>query len=779
MKPMRAFGPFVAGAAFFGSVSLGAPGGLLGFRSASAAAELESEKAFDASLDPAELRAWLEQLSSQPNQVGSPHDKANADFMLAKFKEWGWEARIETFYVLYPTPKSETLELVAPVSYKAKLFEPPIAGDRTSGLTGGLPPYNIYCADGDVTADLVYVNFGMPDDYTELARRSIDVKGKIVIARYGSGWRGLKAKLAQEHGAVGCIIYSDPHEDGYFAGDTYPKGGTRPEDGVQRGSVADITQYSGDPLTPGVGATEDAQRLPISEAKTILKIPVLPISYADARPLLAALEGPVAPAGWRGALPFTYHIGPGPAKVHLAIASDWGQKPIYDVIAVMEGTTYPNEWVMRGNHHDGWVFGAWDPLAGNITVMAEAKAIGALAKSGWSPKRTIVYCSWDGEEPGLLGSTEFAETHADEIRRKAVLYVNSDTNGRGLLSAGGSHSYQRLVNEVAAGVPDPETGGSVLERLRAKIKVGGRGMRPGPDEETLLSAAESGGDLPLGALGSGSDYTPFLQHLGISSIDLAYGGEDSEGGIYHSTYDSFDHFIRFGDPRFAYEVALAETAGHIVLRTADADVLPMRFVDLADVAMRYVAEVEKLADTERADGVKLKRMVEEGDFRLAADPEDPYLAPTVPDEVPRLDFRPLREAAARLKRSALAYDSALSRASASDFQLPSGQVAELNSLLQGVEQTLTTRKGLPGRDWYRHMLYAPGLYTGYGAKTLPAVREAIELRHWSDANEYIPLVAEVLNGATRRLDQAAGKLASRASAMPMAGSPTPTPPPDS
>lgn len=741
------------------SAGFSAPEGLLGFKSASAAAEIESEKSFDAAIDPAELRSWLEQLSSEPNQVGSPHDKANADFMLAKFTEWGWDARIETFYVLYPTPKSETLELVGPVPFKAKLNEAPVAGDKTSDLAGRLPPYNVYCADGDVTADLVYVNFGMPDDYTELTRRGIDVKGKIVITRYGGGWRGLKAKLAQEHGALGCIIYSDPHEDGYWAGDVYPKGAYRPEDGVQRGSVADLTLYSGDPLTPGIGATADAKRLPIEEAKTIVKIPVIPISYGDAKPFLAALEGPVAPAGWRGALPFTYHIGPGPAKVHLALASDWSQKPIYDVIAVMQGSAYPNQWVIRGNHHDGWVFGAWDPLAGNIAVMAEAKAIGAMAKTGWKPKRTLVYCSWDGEEPGLLGSTEWAETHTDELRRKAVLYVNSDTNGRGLLFFGGSPQYQRLVNQVARSVVDPETGANVLDRLRSSIKVGGKGRSTGPENDFLMGVADAGGDLPMVALGSGSDYTPFLQHVGISSIDLGYSGEDDEAGIYHSTYDSFDHFIRFGDPKFAYGVALAKTAGKIVLRTADADILPMRFTDLADAAARYATEVERLADTRREDARRLKKLIDDGDFKLAGDPEVTYLPPTTPDDVPQFEFRALNEAAAHLTRSARAYDAALERASTFDLGLSSVDMLELNSLLQGVEQSLSSKGGLPGRPWYQHMLYAPGLYTGYGVKTMPAIREAIELGRWSEAVASIPVVADVLNATAKRLEDAAARLA--------------------
>jgi N-acetylated-alpha-linked acidic dipeptidase len=669
---------------------------------------------------------------------------------------------------------------VAPVTYKARLQEPPVEGDRTSDHTaGGLPPYNIYGGDGDVTADLVYVNFGTPEDYAELERRDVDVRGKVVIARYGACWRGLKPKLAQEHGAVGCIIYSDPHEDGYWSGDVYPKGGYRNEDGVQRGSVADITLYTGDPLTPGVGSTKDAKRLPLAEAKTILKIPVLPISAGDAKPLLAALEGQVPPAGWRGAIPITYHIGPGPAKVHLAVASNWDQKPIYDVIAVLKGSVYPDQWVLRGNHHDGWVFGAWDPLSGNIAVMAEAKAIGALAKTGWRPRRTLVYAGWDGEEAGLLGSTEWSETHADELRRKAVLYVNSDTNGRGFLFAGGSASFQHAVNEVAAGVVDPETGASVLERLRARIRVAGPEGNPGPEGEVLLAAAEAGRDLPIEALGSGSDYTPFLQHLGICAINLGFNGEDVDGSIYHSTYDSFDHFIRFGDPKFAYGVALAQTAGHLVLRAADADILPMRFGDLGDAVARYVADVEKLADRERDQSARTRRLIDEGAFRLAGDPDQPRAAPQAPGGVPRIEFRELREAAVRLQKSAMSYDSALANASEGDFRLPPAELKALNGLLQGVEQTLLSARGLPGREWYQHMLYAPGRYTGYAAKTLPAVREAIELHEWLVAQDYIPVVAGVLNAAAGRLDEAASQLTPRLGQTPAKGGRAAAPPPDS
>ena len=458
----------VAGAAF-GQAPASPGGAMLGFTPSGAAAERALESRFDASISPQELDGWLLRMASQPNQVGGAHDRENAEWQLAQFKSWGWDAHIETFQILYPTPLTVSVDLLGPHPFHAQLHEPDVPGDQTlASQPGVLPPYLAYQGDGDVTAPLVYVNYGMPDDYRTLARAGIDVRGKIVMARYGGGWRGLKPKLAQIHGAVGCIIYSDPHEDGYYTDDVYPKGAQRPPEGVQRGSVQDITLYSGDPLTPGVGATAEAKRLTRETAQTILRIPALPMSYADALPLLQALGGPVAEAGFRGALPLTYHLGPGPAVVHLEVKSDWSLKPIYDVIATMKGSQYPDQWIVRGNHHDGWVFGAEDPLSGQVALMAEAKAMGELAKAtGWRPKRTLVYASWDAEEPGLIGSTEWAEQHADELQRKAVLYLNSDNIDRGYLNLEGSHELQTLANQAAADVTDPETGVDVLKRRRA------------------------------------------------------------------------------------------------------------------------------------------------------------------------------------------------------------------------------------------------------------------------------------------------------------------------
>ena len=735
------------------------PAVLLGFTSERVAAQLKLESDYDRHLDAADLRTWLERMSAEPNHVGAPHNKANAEFTLEMFKAWGWDARIETFMVMYPTPKKLLLEMTGPVKFTTKLHEPAIPGDRTSGLTkDALPPYHGYGGEGDVTGELVYVNRGMPDDYKELERHGLSVKGRIVIARYGGGWRGLKPKLAYEHGAIGCIIYSDPADDGYSTDDAYPKGASRPADGVQRGSVADMPVYPGDPTTPGYGSTPGAKHLPVSEAKTILKIPVMPISYADAQPLLATLDGPVAPASWRGALPITYHMGPGGAKVHLVVESDWKLTPCHDVIAFLRGSELPDEWLMRGNHRDGWVFGAWDPLSGHVAMMAEAKALGALARSGWKPKRTVVYCSWDGEETGLLGSTEWGETHADELQRKAILYLNSDTNTRGFLGAAGSHSLQTFVSEVAAGVRDPQTGVSVLERVRAKMLVDGAAKNATDNAKTDAKFVATNPGLPLGALGSGSDFTPFLQHLGLTTLSIEFGGEDKQEGVYHSIYDSFDHYVRFGDPKFEYGVALAQTVGRIMMRLADADVLPMRFADFSGTVERYADEVHKLADTMREATAQRSRLLDAKAYQLAADPTETYVSPERESEVPFLNFTALDNATLRLKASAAACDAAFTKIMAAGAQLTAAQRTELDGLMRGLEHCLTNDAGLPGREWFKHMIYAPGLLTGYGVKTLPGIREAIEKRDWAVAEHYVTVAGASLDTYRDHLDKIAAIL---------------------
>jgi len=708
------------------------------------------EKNFDALISAADQQTWLSEMASAPNHVGSPHDKANAEMQLALFKQWGWDAHIERFDVLYPTPISTTVELVAPQHVQLGGQEPAIAQDpSTANLAAALPPYVAYQGDGDVTAPVVYLNYGMPDDYDALAQRGIDVRGKIVLARYGGGWRGLKPKLAQEHGAVGCLIYSDPADDSYAEADVYPRGGGRPEGGIQRGSVADMPTYPGDPLTPGVGATPAAKRLTREQAVTILKIPTLPISYGDATKIISALQGPLVTGNERGALALAYHWGGTDAvKVHLAVKSDWSLKPVYDVIAMLPGNMYPDQWIVRGNHHDGWVFGASDPLTGQVALMSEAKAMGQLYRQGWRPARTIVYASWDGEEPGLLGSTEWAEAHATDLKRKALIYINSDVNGRGFLEAEGSHELQHYFNQAANDVPDPKTGASSARRGRAGVLANAY-MDKDSEKADVVEAAKSGGDLPLGALGSGSDYTAFLQHLGIASLNVGYGGEDENAGSYHSVYDTSYHVLHFDDPGLQYGAALSKVVGRLVMRAADAPRVPAHYSDFASTVSRYLTDIKKLEADQRDKDRTLADLRREGDFSLASSPQDPIIAPADRGITPVFDMLPLENAVDHLKRAASAADAMLDR----EENLPPATQARINAGLAQIDQLLLDPRGLPGRPWFQNLVYAPGTLTGYGAKTLPGVREAIEQRRWDDARTYVVRTAKVLEDYANRLDE--------------------------
>ena len=715
---------------------------LMGFTDANAAKQLDWEKQFDAILNPHNQDEWMQFLSSHPHHVGSPQDKVNAEYIANLFRSWGYQTEIAVYYPLFPTPKTRLLELLGSKPYKAKLEEPALKEDRTSGQKSEqLPTYNAYSADGDVTAELIFVNRGVPADYDELEKRGLDVKGKIVIAKYGGSWRGIKPKVAYEHGAVGCIIYSDPADDGYAQGDVYPTGPFRPANGAQRGSVMDMPVRPGDPLTPDIGATKDAARLDRKEANTIMKIPVIPISYDDALPFLQALGGEVVPAAWRGALPITYHLGPSKERVHLKLEFNWDQKPLYNVIAKMPGSEFPDEWVLRGNHHDGWVNGAADPLSGMVAELEEARAVGELAKKGFRPKRTIIYCAWDGEEPALLGSTEWAEDHQQELKQNAVAYINSDANGRGFIGASGSHTLETFFNEISDDVIDPQTGVSIKERRYARTIV----QADAANRPKLL------GDkyIKIGALGAGSDYSPFLQHLGIASMNLGFGGEDP-GGEYHSIYDSYDLFKRFKDSGFAYGVALSKTAGRVVLRLANADLLPFDFNTLYKTISEYVTEVKTLLDKERAETESENKMINENLFDIARDPKKSYRSPKPKEMVPFLNFSSLDNSLAALKERAeefqKMYDSGL--------QLPVAKQNELNDLLYKAERSLIDPNGLPRRPWYKHEIYAPGYYTGYGVKTLPGIREAIEQRNWKEAQESTEIVAKVIQTYNSQVEKA-------------------------
>ncbi|MGZ7032729.1 MAG: M28 family peptidase, partial [Thermoanaerobaculia bacterium] len=662
----------------------------------SPAQEQKLEAQFDAKLNRDDLRNWMQRLSAHPHHLSSDYDRQNQEFVASLFRSWGYDTKIETFDVLFPTPKTRVVEMIAPERYTLKLAEPAISQDATSGQASEqLPTYNAYSTDGDVTGDLVYVNYGVPADYELLERNGVDVKGKIAIARYGGSWRGIKPKVAAEHGAIGCIIYSDPRDDGYFQGDVYPKGAFRNENGAQRGSVADMPLYSGDPLTPGVAATPDAKRLDRKDAQTITKIPVLPISYSDALPLLRALGGPIAPTEWRGALPVTYHLGPGPARVHMNLQFDWKLVPARDVIARLPGSDRAGQWVMRGNHSDAWVNGADDPISGLVAMLEEARAVGELAKSGWKPRRTIIYAAWDGEEQGLLGSTEWMEAHVDELRQHGAVYINSDSNERGFLDAAGSHSLERFVTEVARDVPDPQRSVSVLERMRARDIVNATS----PEKRKELREREA---IRLDALGSGSDFTPFLQHAGIAALNIGYSGE-GDGGSYHSIYDSFDHYTRFIDPGFQYGIVQAKTTGRMTLRLANADVLPFELSGVAETIRGYTTEVIKLADDMRTKIEEQNREARDRSFELAADPTKPFVTPKVEPVIPFLDFSPLQNSIARLDAATKSMPAVLTNASNPEA---------VDRSLMHLEQLFTRTEGLPRRPWFQHYIYAPGMYTG-------------------------------------------------------------------
>ncbi len=706
----------------------------------------EIEKRFDLNLEAKDLKAWMKQLSSHPHHVGSQWDKKNAEFIASKFKSWGFDTNIEEFYVLFPTPKFRLLEMVKPEKFSAQLKETILKEDQTSNQTDEqLPTYNAYSADGDVTTDLVYVNYGVPKDYEVLEEKGIDVKGKIVIARYGGSWRGIKPKVAAEHGAIGCLIYSDPKEDGYYAGDVYPAGAYRNDEGVQRGSVADMPIYSGDPLTPFVAATKDAKRLSVKEAITIMKIPVLPISYADALPLLRALDGPVVPDEWKGALPITYHFGPGKTVVHLKLEFNWDIKPIYDVIAKIQGTEFPDEWIIRGNHHDAWVNGASDPISGQVVMMEEAKSFGGLLKTGWKPKRTIIYCAWDGEEPGLLGSSEWVEAHADELSQKAVAYINSDGNERGFLFAAGPRDLQNFINNIARGVNDPEKNISVYERSRARLILNGT--------QEQKKAALDKKDFQIGALGSGSDYTPFIHHLGIASLNLGFGGEGG-GGEYHSIYDSFDHYLRFVDSTFKYGIALAEVAGHSVINLSEAEILPLRFTDFYEEVNQYLKEVIKLADDMREKTSTQNKLISENIYDKYSDPSKTLIPPKIEEPVPFINFAPLQNAIEKLQQNAANYAQVLNSFKEKGILLTQDKEKLLNENLIKTQRALISKTGLPRRPWYAHQIYAPGFYTGYGVKTLPGVREAIEQRNWKEAEQQIEITAKALESYSDVISEA-------------------------
>ncbi len=707
---------------------------VMGFSKDAAIKQLQLENDFDKLLNANNLDDWMKYLTAKPHHVGSKYDKKVVDFIAKKFKEWGYNVKIEKFDILFPTPKLRLLEMTSPTKYTASLIEPPVEGDESSTqIEEALPGYNCFSIDGDVSAELVFVNYGIPADYEELDKRGISVKGKIVIAKYAGSWRGIKPKLAAEKGAIGCIIYSDPKDDGYYQGDVYPVGPFKNEYGVQRGAVMDLPLAPGDPLTPGYGAVDGAKRLTVAEAPSLTKIPVLPISYHDALPLLKALGGAVAPRNWRGALPITYHIGPGPAKVRLKLEFNWDLKPAYDVIATLKGSTFPDEWVIRGNHHDAWVHGANDPISGLVAMMEEARAVSELVKKGFQPKRTIMFCAWGAEEPGLIGSTEWVETHADELKQKVVAYINTDGTGAGFLGAGGSHMLEKFFSQITHRVNDPQKGVSVFDRRNAV---------------EILNGKPSWTHYKLSALGSGSDYSPFFQHLGISSFNMGFGGESS-GGEYHTMYDSYKLYKRFKDPTFQYGVTLAKVAGRTSLRLANAEVLPFEFQHFTKIVTGYAEEVSILADKLRKEVEVHNKLINDGIYDLVANPKDNFKSPELKEKIPFINFAPIENALSELKKQSKAFDEALKKGVTN-----SRNIESLNKVLKNMEYSLTRDHGLPRRSWFKHHIYAPGFYTGYGVKTMPGVREAIEQNNFKEVDEQVKILSEVLMSFSEKIKNA-------------------------
>jgi N-acetylated-alpha-linked acidic dipeptidase len=694
-----------------------------GFTAAGSDVQRQVEEKFRAVPKPENNREYMRVIAGEPHHAGSPGSRKVAEYVLAQFKSWGLNASIETFEALMPYPTERAVELVVPERYVLTLKEPAVAEDPDSTDAGALPTFNAYSADGDVTAELVYVNFGTPEDYEQLAKLGVDVKGKIVIARYGRSWRGIKPKVAYEHGAVGCIIYSDPHEDGFFPGDVFPGGPYRPEMGAQRGSVMDMPIHPGDPLSPGTASEAGAPRLDRAASKTILKIPVLPISYGDALPLLRNLKGPVVPEAWRGSLPITYHVGAGPAKVHLKLAFDWSNRPLYNVIVRIDGSEFPDEWIIHGNHHDAWVNGAADPTSGNVALMETARGLGELLKTGWRPKRTIILASWDGEEWGLLGSTEWVEKHAQELSTKAVAYINSDSTSKGWLDVSGSHSLQAFVNDLMRDLPDPKREKKTLydakvDRALSQAKT--------DEEKAVIDRRRY---IPIEALGSGSDYTAFLDHLTIASLNMGFGGEAPDSGVYHSTYDSFYWYTHFSDTDFAYGAALSRTIGTAVLRLADADILPFEFTATAATLRGYATELDKLRKEVK--------------------------------DAPPLEITAVLAAVERLAKAADNYERASAEFVRKGAGLDRAKQIELNRLLYTSERAFKYDAGLPQRDWFKHLAYAPGFYTGYGVKTLPGIREGIEQKAWDEPKKYIPIVVAAVDKLAAQVEKAASLIANR------------------
>jgi N-acetylated-alpha-linked acidic dipeptidase len=718
-KPLRRRGALlVVTALFAGSLLLhvAISGGaqesanIFGFAPARIVTERQLEEKLRAIPDPAHAESNLRHITSEPHVAGTEASHRLAEWLRDQYRSFGFDAEIVTYSAWLPQPREVTLELTKPESKKLASPEQPIDVDKDTLDKRILPGVNLYSPSGEVTAPVVYVNYGMLEDYHTLESSGVHVEGKIVLARYGKGYRGIKAKLAEEHKAAALIIFSDPKDDGNVVGETFPNGPWRPMSGIQRGSINYIQLYPGDPLTPGVAATPDAKRIAPAEAASLPRIPTMPINAQDASAILSNLGGEPVPPDWQGGLPFTYHFGPGAAEVHMKLVMDYQQRPIYDVIAKLRGTS-DDEWVVLGNHHDAWVYGAADPGSGTATMLETARALGELARSGWKPRRTIVMCEWDGEEPGLIGSTEWVEANGAELQKKAVAYINTDVGVNGPnFGSSATPSLKELVRDATRDVEDPRTGRSVYDAWRdhaaaAKGEVAGTARQE--------PVGNSSGEVPVSALGSGSDYSAFYDHAGIPSIDVGFNGEY---GVYHSVYDDFYWMKHFGDPQFAYHAALARIIGTMALRLDEADILPFDFP-------AYASEIERMTVD------RIRRAVREED---------------------KQSLQPASDAAAKLSASAARASEALHAISGAP--LDPAKSSQINHAIAEVEQGLLAPDGLVGRPWYKHVLYAPGSYTGYASVLEPGVTEAIDRNDSATLRREADSLAAALTRVSARLD---------------------------
>jgi N-acetylated-alpha-linked acidic dipeptidase len=705
------------------------PANLDGFTSEGSTTERRWEEEFRSVPAPDSAREHLRRLTVEPHVAGTKEDYATAVYVRDQIRSYGISSELKEYDVLLPYPKQPSIvELISPRRERLTVKESVIPEDPSSSNPKIIPLFNGYSPSGDVTAPLVYVNYGLPPDYEALKKLGVDVKGKLAIARYGNSFRGVKAKVAEDNGAIGLIVYSDPADDGYMQGDVYPKGPWRPSSSGQRGSVQYGFQAPGDPLTPGKPAVPGVPRLKLEEVTTVPRIPVQPLSYGDARRLLEPLRGPVRPKGFQGGLPFPYHVGGTEyVRVHLKTLMDYQVRKIWDVISRIDGDEEKDRWVIMGNHRDAWTFGAVDPNSGTTAMLEAARAFGALLKKGWKPRRTIVLGSWDGEEYGLLGSTEWVEENADELKEKAVAYLNVDSAVSGSnFGASSVPSMWKLIRGATRDIKDPKTGQTVYKQWQEHA----HDQEPDPE----MTNAEVDSDTPIGearinALGSGSDFTPFLQHLGIPASDMGFGGDY---GVYHSAYDSFYWMSHFGDPSFVYHVAAAQLWGTVAMRLADAAGLPLDYRDYASEVRKFFDESMKTARRR-----KLASAFDEKPMQSAMQ--------SFAEEAERIE-KARQETVTEIERTRVEANDRHPRAVA--------RLQRINDALLAVERSLTDDRGLRGRTWYTHQIYAPGIYTGYAAQPLPDFRQALDDRNTTNAREALGRIVEAINRATETLRKA-------------------------